>query len=80
MNTYQTKDFYTSCCLLASGLQLLKLNRSNNKFVTFIFSDPNNAAEQIISDHWQKKLILPTRDVISAISELKTRLYSNHAK
>jgi hypothetical protein len=77
--TFQTKDFYISCCLLSAGLELIKLKRGDNKFTTFIFADPENKANQIISDHWQRKLVLPSKDIISAISELKTRLYSKHA-
>jgi hypothetical protein len=73
--TYITKDFYISCCLLASGLQLLQLDKSNGKdFVYFVFQDLEQ--EAIVSDHWSRNLIIPTKDLVNAIQELKTRLYS----
>jgi len=78
--TFNTKDFYIGCCLLAAGFNLLKLEPGNGKFVTFVFSDPKGNAEKTIADHWQRNLVLPTKDVISAIVELKTRIYSNHAE
>ena len=80
MQTYESKDFYICSCLLAAGFNLLKLEPANGKFVTFVFSDPQNSAEKTIADHWQRNLVLPTKDIISAIVELKTRIYSNHAE
>lgn len=74
---FKTNDFYTSCCLLAAGLILERLERGNSKFVVFIFSDPQGKAEQIIRDHWNRRLKLPTRDLVEAVNQLKTRLYSN---
>lgn len=73
---FTTKDFYLSACLLASGLPLKQLQRREEKIVVFVFDDPKNIAKKIIQDHWSRKLIIPTRDLIEAINELKTRIYS----
>ncbi|MCM8787535.1 MAG: DUF5659 domain-containing protein [Candidatus Omnitrophica bacterium] len=76
LKEFSTKDFYLSACLLASGLILKRLEKNQNNFMTFVFEDPDNLAEKIIKNHWNRKHKIPTRDLIEAINELKTRIYS----
>lgn len=73
---WKSKDFYLSCVLRASGASLINLEKSNQDFVFFVFDISPEKAEEIISLHWSKKLKLPTRDLIEAINELRTRLKS----
>lgn len=74
---YKSVDFYTSCVILASKkLTLKKLEKNLGKIVTFIFDDPKSLAQDIIQDHWNRKLKIPTRDLIEAINELRTRIHS----
>jgi hypothetical protein len=75
-STFSTKDFYISAVLLASGFPLMKLDRSKNNFITFVFEDLNNKAEIVIKNHWNRKHKIPSRNLIEAINELKTRIYS----
>ncbi|OGK43431.1 hypothetical protein A2956_02485 [Candidatus Roizmanbacteria bacterium RIFCSPLOWO2_01_FULL_37_57] len=76
-NVYETQDFYISCVLLASGkLPLVALKRQSAKFVTFIFSDPESLAPQIIKAHWDRTNKIPSRNLIEAINELKTRIHN----
>ena len=75
-NEYKTKDYYIGVCLLASDIQLLRLERVTEKIAIFVFAILPEKADEIIKKHWGRKLLLPTRDVIDAIHELKTRLYS----
>ena len=70
------KDFYLSSILLASGVTLLNLEKTDHGFVFFVFDISSEKAESIISSHWSRTLKLPTRDIIEAINELKTRLKS----
>lgn len=70
---WKSKDFYLSCIIRASGASLIGLENNYN-FVIFVFDISPEKAEEIISMHWSKKLRLPTRDVIEAINELRTRL------
>lgn len=70
------KDFYLSSILLASGVTLLNLEKTDRGFVFFVFDISSERAESIISSHWARTLTLPTRDLIEAINELKTRLKS----
>lgn len=74
-NHFKSRDFYISACLIASGHRLLNLIKDHSSFVTFVFDCPLSTAESIISDHWSKRLVLPTRDLIEAINELKTRIH-----
>lgn len=76
VNEYKTKDYYIGVCLLASGIQLLRLERVTDKIAIFVFAIFSEKADEIIKKHWGRELLLPTRDVIDAIHELKTRLYS----
>lgn len=73
---FKSNDFYLCACVLASGLGLKRIEKGQGKFMVFVFDDPLFQAEQIISDHWSRKLLIPTRSLIEAIHELKTRLHS----
>lgn len=73
---YKTKDFYISVCMLALGTQLLRLEKATEKITIFVFGIAPVKANEIIKNHWDRKLSLPTRNVVDAIHELKTRLYS----
>lgn len=75
---FASNDFYLSSLILASGFPLTGIERNNGKIATFIFDCPESIAEEIISNHWNKTLQLPTRNVLEAIHELKTRLFSGH--
>lgn len=75
-NEFSLKDFYLAACLLASGLFLKRLERQEGKIVTFVFDDPNNTVEKIIHNYWNRTQKLPTRNLIEAIVELKTRIHN----
>lgn len=77
-DVYKTKDFYTATCILASRYPLIKLNRLTHKTVEFVFSIPQNKAEEIIQKHWSRNLKVSSRDFTDAISELKTRIYDKN--
>lgn len=71
-----TKDFYTSACILASGVSLIRLQKETEKTVFFVFAISPIKAEEIIKKHWSRELVLPTRDIVDAIHQLKTQVYS----
>ncbi len=73
---FQTQDFYISCVLKATGLQISNLVHNNKGRVTFIFLDPNNIAENTIQNHWNNSLKINSLDFVEAINQLKTRIYS----
>lgn len=73
---WRSKDFYLSCIIRASGFELINIERNQHNFSVFVFDISPQKAEEIISFHWSKQLKLPTRDLIEAINELKTRLKS----
>lgn len=75
-NEYKTKDYYIGVCILAYGAQLLRLEKISEKIVVFVFAISSTNADEIIKKHWDRELVLPTRDIIDAIHELKTRIYS----
>jgi hypothetical protein len=73
---YRTKDFYLASCILASGERLIELEQGSGGFSVFVFDCLSERADQIIADHWSRKLVVSTRDLIDAINELKTRLHN----
>jgi len=73
---YKSNDFYLCAICIASGASLISLERGQNKFVTFTLNISPEKAEGIITRHWNRELKVPTRDLVEAINELKTRLYS----
>lgn len=68
---------YLSACLLASGLSLIDIVRENHNICTFVFNVPPETAKDIIRRHWNYELLLPTRNLMDAIHELKTRIYGS---
>jgi hypothetical protein len=74
--TFKSHDFYTCCCLLASGFILKAIEPTSGKFANFVFEDPDKKAEEVINEHWAGELKLSTKDFVAAINELKTRLNS----
>jgi hypothetical protein len=73
---FKSNDFYLCACVLASGVRLKRVDWNGGKIATFVFDDPTGQAENTISSHWDRRLALPTRDLIEAIHELKTRIHS----
>lgn len=76
---FNTKDFYTAVVLRVLDFPLEKLLKKNGDPVTFVFSDREKRAEQVIKSYWDRNLSIPdARTFVEAISELKTRLYEVH--
>lgn len=73
---YKSQDFYLTAICIGAGLNLVQLERDNGKFITFVLNDPNNEAPEIISKHWNRQFKIPSRDIIEAINELKTRMHN----
>lgn len=73
---YHLNDFYQSVVLKTLGLPLIRLERKSGHFVTFVFSDPKNQAEDLLRRYWNREIKVIARDLIENINEFKTRLYS----
>lgn len=76
-NIYKTNDFYITSCLIASGVKLITLEKNSDRFLTFVLDISPISAQSLISDYWNRNLILPCKDVIEAINQLKTRLHGS---
>jgi len=75
---FRSKDFYLSACILASGITLLRLEQGSPNVYFFVFNITHNQANEIIGRHWDRNLSLPTRNIIEAIGELKTRIHNGY--
>jgi len=73
---YESRDFYLSVCLLASGCKLIDVVRNGTKTCTFVFQVSPEKAKEIIRKHWNLELLLPSRSLVESINELKTRIYN----
>lgn len=75
-STFETSDFYLSASLYSAGLPLINLDRSNPRTVIFVFDNSGFKSEHLISQYWNRTLVVPAKDLVSAITELKTRLHT----
>lgn len=80
MKTYQTEDFYLSTFLISNGFQLISIDRTNSRRCQFIFKD-NPKREKLVHSYNfaipdSKEILVDARKLISAIKDLKTKLYS----
>lgn len=73
---YKTNDLYQAVALKTAGVSLIRLERTSGRFFNFVFTDPNNKAEEILSMFWAKELKVDAKEFVENISELKTRIYS----
>jgi len=71
-----TQDFYISCVLKSSGLQLQNIIRNSNGRATFVFENLDHIAESTIKKHWNKELKITSLDLVEAINMFKTRIHS----
>jgi len=78
MQEYRSKDFYQAVVLKTYGLKLMGLEKGSEKFVIFIFDDPDGVAEEVLKEYWARNLNVQARDLVENISELKTRIYSQN--
>lgn len=74
--TFKSQDFYISVILKTLGFPLLRLERQDGNFVTFVFDDPETKAQETISQYWNREVVCNARDLIENINELKTRIHS----
>lgn len=73
---WKSHDFYLCAVCLASGASLVSVKKTDSGFSVFTLDISPEQANQIITNHWNRKLKLPTKDVLEAVHQLKTRLYS----
>ena len=73
---YKSNDFYTTAICIASGAKLLAIEKTPKQFVNFLLDISSVQAGKIIKKHWDRDLVLPTRDIVEAINQLKTRLHN----
>jgi hypothetical protein len=73
---YETRDFFLSACILASGTEILEVRRQEDKSCIFVFNISPESAKEIIRKHWNNELLLTTRSFVEAIHELKSRIHT----
>lgn len=73
---YKLNDFYHAVILKTVGFQLLRLEKSNGRFLIFVFADPSSEAQATIQKYWDRDLKVEPRELIDTINELKTRIHS----
>ncbi len=68
-------DFYSAVLLRASGIPLIRLDKSSDKSVTFYFEASHKVCDDIFKKHWDRSLRIESRLIIETINELKTRVH-----
>lgn len=74
-DSFFTTDFYVAALIIASGSPILTINRDSKNIASFVFNITTYEADSIVENHFNKTLVLPTKDVIDAIRTLKNRLH-----
>lgn len=74
-NNWSTSDFTSACILRTHGIPLLRLDKSSNRIITFIFNSSPTDCEYLLKRHWDRQLTLETRSLFEVIAELKTRVH-----
>lgn len=73
LNEYRTKDIYIASVLAVCQSPVMLQPESN--FYWFVFNNPEEC-EQIVDDFWQNKLQVNAKDLVTAIKDLKTRVFA----
>jgi len=73
MNEYRTKDIYLASVLAAN--QLSARLQPERDFYWFVFSNPEQC-EQLVNDFWESKLSVDAKGLVTAIKDLKTRVFA----
>lgn len=72
---WKSSDFYLCVCVLASGIEVLSMEKVSPKRVIFTFNCSEEIADEIIKKHWGGVLELSSRKFIESINQLKTMIY-----
>lgn len=76
INEVKNKDFYTACILRALGFPFERIEKGTDRFSLFVFFDPRGEAEEIIGKYWRRELPIEAKDLVDAIHDMKSILYS----
>lgn len=74
MKNFETSDIGLTVALFTYGFNIMELIETSPRKIVFIFKGEENL-EQIISDYWDSKLILPAIKLISNHRVIKQRIY-----
>ena len=73
---FRSSDFYQAVILKTVGFSLLRLEKTNGRFMTFVFEDLEHVAQDVLQSYWRREITVNARDLIETINELKTRVHS----
>lgn len=71
---YKVSDLYVAAFLLANGIELLSVDKTDRRRAVFIFNSEDS--ESLLAAFWSKKASIEPRSFIAAIKEAKELLYS----
>lgn len=74
-NEFSTFDLGLATVLVTLSYELLRLDKSNPKKVSFIFKNDENI-EQVMTDYFNDKIKLPAQTLFNNQKNLKNRIYS----
>lgn len=71
---FNCSDLYVAAFLLANGLELIDVDKTDRKRAVFIFADTEDR-ESLLAAFWSKQATVEPRAFVAAIKEVKERLY-----
>lgn len=74
-NYYETSDLGLATALVAVGVVLNDIDKSNPRRAVFLFAD-DGSVSAFADSHWKGTLTLPTQTYFDTIKRVKARLYA----
>ncbi|MDP3763548.1 MAG: DUF5659 domain-containing protein [bacterium] len=75
-NNFATSDFYAAAFLVAKGYRLLDIDKADSRRFHFIFTDEPDRP-QLVSAFFAGLVEVNAKEFVSAIKELKSRMYND---
>lgn len=79
-NRYKTNNFYLSAYLSTQGFDLIGIEQEDERRSLFIFADRADREAVIKRYLFGKRALVDARRFVSAVKELKAKLYANKDK
>ena len=64
-------SIYLAASLYASGIRLLSASPQRSRSASFIFDNQDGAADAAVKAYFNRKALLPAKDIFDALGQLK---------
>lgn len=79
LEVLRTSDLTLACTLLSLGHDIIGVDKSNIRRVTFIFKMTSDL-EVLLQNYWVKKVMVVPQDFAQAIQNVKALIHTDYEK